>query len=1100
MSTQKISLYGLPIVLALACIVMPASLYAENVSGQSADTNGAPQASAVIERQLAHRRAQQAELHPQWRDLTWSQQLERFTVFASQFAARWLRALAVSSAATEQTAAGFQGNLTFIIAPSGQAMALHRESDCSLTLRTGSFTLSLTNPNAQVLSETTRYEGVLHTAAGLSTTGGIFNGGCAEPTIGIGSRRAVYLGKSSQNLHVGAGSGYNYMADSNALYSGTVDATALTVHAVNTPDTSLSGLWALAAGDLNGDGLADIAGVEYYDAAAINVWLFNADGTPGTPTRYNLSGAGDRTTAAVTADVDGDGKLDVVVASRASSNSQEYISVLRGNGNGTLNGAQSMTVPSAPGTSWQPQIVNLIAADLRGNGRPDIVASNGLTLLNSGTGSFTVGAWAFPANSSTSSYGPNLAAADFNHDGKLDVAVNNGVSIALFTGGGDGTFVAGKAYVSSNENVGYLTATDLDGDGNVDLYVGLANGGVFGGDQFAVGEGYALMGNGDGSFHGAPLQSFSYTGTNITDLNGDGKIDAVGVNSDLSFTTYLGDGQGGFAAASTRATSPITLSGSSYTLSDIDSYALGDVNGDGKRDLLYFGKDFYGPPYSNPGVFIALGDGQGLFAAPSFYPAPSFAPSGDFDYDLELSNLRLADVNGDGRADLLYSYSDQFFNAGTYIVGTAVQLSNGDGTFQAPQKLSFYSAQSSTFRSSDVVQIADVNKDGKPDLLFLTESSTTHSILGSTYYMELALGNGDGSFGARTALAGPDLMGPMLYYTQYAPIVLADMDGDSALDIVALGSTNTGSIQIAISPGNGDGTFRTPILQNYSSQFFQNGLAVADFNRDGKLDVLVTGASGLRGNGISFGNGDGTLQPVNGSSVIPNQGLYLAASGPTLALDVNGDDKMDVQVGSTTLLGTTVSDTGGSANFTLQATSGTLSVAAGQSATTTLTVIPSGGFAQAVTFSCAGLPAGASCNFSPASVTPSSGTASTTLTVSTNGGAVATVASNGSTAPNASTGVLYAFASLLLLATGIVRGQPSIDVRRRMKWSGAFTLLILCTVAACGGGSSGSGSGGTSGGSGTPAGTSSITVTATSGTGSTAAISHSINLALTVTR
>ena len=206
---------------------------------------------------------------------------------------------------------------------------------------------------------------------------------------------------------------------------------------------------------------------------------------------------------------------------------QQYVSVLLGQGNGTLDAPQSMTVPAPSGAgpigSTAAQIVNLVAVDLRGSGHPDVVASNGLVLLNQdGDGTFAVGDFAFPPTLGTSSFGPNLAAGDFNNDDKPDLAVNNGSSISLHIGDGAGGFTAGRSYASIT-NVGYVTASDLDGDGNVDLYVGMANGGFFGPDQFLANQVYALMGNGDGSFRGAPTTPFVYTGTNLANLDaGDG--------------------------------------------------------------------------------------------------------------------------------------------------------------------------------------------------------------------------------------------------------------------------------------------------------------------------------------------------------------------------------------------------------------------------------------------------------------------------------------------------------------------------------------------------------------------------------------------------
>ena len=69
--------------------------------------------------------------------------------------------------------------------------------------------------------------------------------------------------------------------------------------------------------------------------------------------------------------------------------------------------------------------------------------------------------------------------------------------------------------------------------------------------------------------------------------------------------------------------------------------------------------------------------------------------------------------------------------------------------------------------------------------------------------------------------------------------------------------------------------------------------------------------------------------------------------------------------------------------FTVTVDPGSLTVASGQSGSTTVVVTPQNSFAAPVSFSCSGLPSGASCSFSPATVTPVNGTASTTLTVTT---------------------------------------------------------------------------------------------------------------------
>ncbi|MEO8527430.1 MAG: choice-of-anchor D domain-containing protein [Caldimonas sp.] len=184
-------------------------------------------------------------------------------------------------------------------------------------------------------------------------------------------------------------------------------------------------------------------------------------------------------------------------------------------------------------------------------------------------------------------------------------------------------------------------------------------------------------------------------------------------------------------------------------------------------------------------------------------------------------------------------------------------------------------------------------------------------------------------------------------------------------------------------------------------------------------------------------------------------------------------------------------------DFTLATTLASLSVAAGQNASTILTVAPSNGFQQAVTFACAGLPAGAACSFAPASVTPAGTPVTTQLTISTSADAVISFAPVGGFGGPPVPGPVGAvmFASLGVIA---LRGRASARTSRHglLHWLavlGAWGLLSV--VSACGGASDGSGVGAAGGG--TPAGTSTVTVTATSGAGQP---SHAVALDVTVTR
>jgi FG-GAP-like repeat len=1095
MNLRSVHRRGIQAGLLLAAMLLigaSGSLPGQSVEAQAA---GSPRPrNYTLEQHVAMVRAHQLAAHPFWKDLSWSARIAMATRFVAH---RVHAALSTSTSASTQTPAAFQGNAT-IISGSGNSIALQRLADCSLTFYVGAVTYGVT-PTLESQSATPNFQNTLHSAAALTSTGNVFSNGCAEATAGMGERRAVNLGMTAQKQQLLASTGYDTSTSNNGLFYGTADSATMTVFPFHT-DSSFPGIAAVAAGDLNGDGLADVVGIA--TTASISVWLAQSDGTLGTPKVYTLPG--NLAEAAVLADVNGDGKLDVIVATSTTSGTglQEQLFVLTGNGDGTLNAPQSMSVPTPTANSTPFPLATLTAAKLRSAGYIDLVGSNGLVLLNDGTGKFTVGASAFTPSLATSSFGPNLAAADFNRDGKMDIALDDGVTVHTYLGNGDGTFALGKAYLS-NAEVGYLTASDLDGDGNVDLYIGLANGGLYIGDQFDTTQSYALMGNGDGSFQGMPSLPFVYTGRNLVDLNGDKIPDGVGVNADGSFTSYLGDGKGGFAAKATLVTSPVSIGSTQYTLGNIDSFALADINGDGIPDLAYIGTNLAqsgtgiaGPP----GIFIALGNGQGGFAAPTFYAVPSTLATGDNDIDWTISNLQLGDVNHDGKADLIYSYSDTSGQKNMVYFGTVVQLSSGNGAFQPPQVIPFRSvAYSNTYAptyNANVVALADLNKDGNLDLIFLSPLSGTTDPTLSSYIesIQVALGKGDGTFGTPATVAGPDIMVTLSGY--YGAITVADMNGDGNPDIVALGSSTTYTEQAAIALGNGDGTFKAPSLTTYSAQYLTNyqGIAVADFNGDGKPDVVITDPFDPSGGGISFGNGDGTLQTVTANSdTVPNLSIGLPLGGATVALDLNGDGKPDVLAGPAELLSVAATGAGSgttaSPSFTLAASSDSATVAPGASASTTLTVTPAGGFDQTVTLSCSGLPTGATCTFSPASVGATGSAATSTLTIATT---AATAANTGSRFdPLLPGGVLLAgvFAPFWI---------------RRRRLTAPCAGFRLCALAAMGllvlqscGGDSGSpsGAGGSTGSvsGGTPAGTTAIVVTATGGS-----ISQTLKYQLTV--
>ncbi len=281
------------------------------------------------------------------------------------------------------------------------------------------------------------------------------------------------------------------------------------------------------------------------------------------------------------------------------------------------------------------------------------------------------------------------------------------------------------------------------------------------------------------------------------------------------------------------------------------------------------------------------------------------------------------------------------------------RLSNGDGTFQAPQVIQTYSSTTAPVNLPPaVVQFGDATGNGKLDLF--TESGALDTSTGMyAYSVQLYLGNGDGTFGSALTAPLADNFNPPPSGEELGQIVLADMNGDGKPDLVSLGTANNGDSELAIALGNGDGTFRTPTLLDFAGgETVGYGLAVADFNGDGKPDVAVTGSNPPYDTGIFLGNGDGTVQTFtpSGGTAQPSEGINLFVFGPALAVKLNGGTGLpDLIAGGAVLINQASSAPTLIATSTALAATAT-SITAGQSVTFTATITASSTPSGTVTF------------------------------------------------------------------------------------------------------------------------------------------------------
>jgi hypothetical protein len=326
----------------------------------------------------------------------------------------------------------------------------------------------------------------------------------------------------------------------------------------------LGGSYSVAVGDFNGDGKLDLAVANYTqnqsrpdsEPGSVAVLLGEGDGSFQDPVNYD---AGQAPRAVAVGDFNGDGKLDLAVASYWGG-----IQILLGNGDGTFRAA----VRYEAGTGSYAVVV----ADFNNDGKEDLAVANsqiGVSiLLGNGDGSFQLPVEHFfgiPGSGNLDFFDirdPVLAVSDFNLDGKPDIAILNSVLL----GNGDGTFQPAITHdTGTGGDDSAVAVGDFNGDGKPDFA-------VVGRDNVTV-----FLGKGDGTFSRPVNYQLSMDGEHhsvmVGDLNGDGALDMVVVGAGVS--VFLGNGDGTFQGPSYDE-----QIGSPY------SAALGDFNGDGRPDLV----------------------------------------------------------------------------------------------------------------------------------------------------------------------------------------------------------------------------------------------------------------------------------------------------------------------------------------------------------------------------------------------------------------------------------------------------------------------------------------------------------------------------------
>jgi hypothetical protein len=617
-----------------------------------------------------------------------------------------------------------------------------------------------------------------------------------------------------------------------------------------------SGNLDLATADSNGIGTDDFS-----------VYIGAGDGTFHAAVPYVLGGSGS-SSAIATGDFVGNGRTDLAI----TRTSPDSVQVALSNNDGSFS---------------SPSLVDLVrpetplVADLNGDGTADVsvVDAAGDILFRAGRpgepGSFAPPVTVNPGDPSraiafvSTKFGPALASVDANDN-----------SITFFTLQSTG-FVKVASLPTGSEPAQVLAA-DLDGNGVTDLIVRNAEDGTI----------WVFPGDGNGWF--LPPRELSVgvgaSDIEVADLEQNGRLDIVytdRIAGEVGVLENLGGelfaprvlyraGPGPYGVTGTANPSPVssledttTVAVGTFTANGLPSLValnpgsntlgvlsgLGDgglsnptyvqtpTSGSVVRAVDFSGNGQDGLAVLSPeGLFIYRSDGQGGFLPPTLINV-GFEPNG----------LTVADLTGDGKADLLISNP---------LGDVQVLIGNGDGTFQPVQNL------------DQQVAMAVYAPNGSAPAAFVFANQLTDQLVVQTVG------------GATTVLgsAATGLITP-------GAVTLADLNNNGILDLIV---ANSGSNNVLVYTGNGNGTFDTTAL-NDGHGFFTGtnpvGITVADINGDGRLDLIVAN-KGSNDVSILFNEKVG-----NSFTFVPGPRLA-AGVGPvaTALADINGNGQADLLI------------------------------------------------------------------------------------------------------------------------------------------------------------------------------------------------------------
>ena len=651
----------------------------------------------------------------------------------------------------------------------------------------------------------------------------------------------------------------------------------------------------VVVGDIDGDGLLDVVAS---NNGANTVSVYRNTTTTGGINSGSLAAKVDFTTGAgpngaELADLDGDGKLEMIVP----NDSGGTVSVFHNTATSGVINASTFAAKVDFTVGAQPRVVRV--GDIDGDGKPDLATPNGsgttVSILRNTSTSGTIDANSFAANVTyTAGSNPNdLRLADIDGDGKPDVVssdfTDNVVSIYRNTstaGTIDASSLASRVNYTTGTNPNYLAIADIDGDGQLDVASANANG-----NTISLLRNTATSGTIDASSLAAKFDLTDGDGPailTVADLDGDGKPDLVAADFNAATVSVF-----------ENTATPGAINGSSFATrvtfgivnSNPTGVAAGDLDGDGRPEIIASVQSTnelsvlhniadpptltsFTPTSGNVGTTVTI-------TGTAFDPTPAnntvfFGATKATVSAATPTQLTVTVPAGASFGPIRVTVSNRLaVSVDLFMPTFTATISSVDGATLAA-KVSL-----TTGTTPYRVAVGDVDGDGKPDLASTNFGANTVSLFRNT--------------STSGTIDGSSYASKVDFTTGTAPlsVEMGDLDGDGKLDLVVTNYTaNTLSVfrNTSVSGTIDAGTLAAKV--DFTTGTEPRDVSIADFDLDGKLDLVITD---YNGNTVSVYRNTSVPGTLDASSFAARVS-YVTPANPheTVVADLDGDGKLDM--------------------------------------------------------------------------------------------------------------------------------------------------------------------------------------------------------------